>query len=318
MNWAILIDAIKDRDTAIKQIDFNDFNLYDREKVLDSNSNCLSYSSKLCAYSNVCNPADYVAYGMGLKVELVSEATLHMICKTRYNRMYAHMISRLSEGGEGVRAEAGYYFQLIALTALTQLTEFVVRDVNFPIPLPSAAIRRNQYLYRFTVGLGRISPSRQDVITEITNCAAVNNNGLAAFNPAVSSTSAAAKRSHDLAFPVGGAPVVAGPVNRTLFYAPAGYANIDAFDAVNRGYQFTISGSHSIQYDAMRTFLTSIHASAQNPFHLFVGVPQDIFDSWISPQTLSKANPPPLTAANRTYINNRVRQYVIRIPNTLN
>jgi len=136
--------------------------------------------------------------------------------------------------------------------------------------------------------------------------------------PAVRTTSAASKRacgnSDNVQAQYSPLPVPPGPVTRTLLYSEVNVPNVDAFDQRNRGYQFSVGTRHEIDVASMYTMLIDRGCNAKNPFHLFLAVPQDIFDECIHAVALNTDNVPPPTNDQRAFVNGAVHQYVISIP----
>lgn len=226
--------------------------------------------------------------------------------------MYAHMESLLAGG---LNKEAEYYFQLLGRTALTRCTVMVARDLNFTGKVTAKA-KKHQYLRRLDLPLGRIAPVADLLATAAALPApSTGEIGLThwvSHGPGVK-TATATKRAHEASTHVSLPPPLSMPVQRTLWYSEEYFPNVNAFDQRNRGYQFTLNSTPHIQYTPMVSMLNTLDCTPVMPFHLFLAVPQDSFDKWLSAQEVQKSDLSVLTDADKAFIATPVRQYVVRI-----
>ncbi len=317
--------ALTARDEAIGKVNnFRTFNLANLSLLLVTGApgTVDFYTSKLCSYRNDADPSDYDDYHHRAEVVINSPGTLVAICRVHYNVMYAHMVYLLAEN---MQEEAKVYCALLGRIALTTCAVMVVRDLRFN-GTPNADQRRTRYLRQLTLPMGQIAPPCADLLVASAALPA-GGSGVTPFPAAVRSAfaaSAANKRARDdsvqAQFP--SLPVLPGPVTRTLLYSEVNVLNVDAFDQRNRGYQFSVKTRREIDVASMYTMLIDRGCNAENPFHLFLAVPQDIFDDCIHAVALNTDNVPPPThdkptIGQRTYVNSAVHQYVLRIPKSI-
>eukprot|EP00598_Pedospumella_elongata_P009229 CAMPEP_0185002044 /NCGR_PEP_ID=MMETSP1098-20130426/72756_1 /TAXON_ID=89044 /ORGANISM="Spumella elongata, Strain CCAP 955/1" /LENGTH=440 /DNA_ID=CAMNT_0027529461 /DNA_START=240 /DNA_END=1562 /DNA_ORIENTATION=- len=309
-SWHTLLAAIDVRNEAIARIEnFKVFNLANLSLLIASGrqETVDHYTSKLCSYRNNADPNNYLTYHYKFNVEINSWGTLVAICRTHYKAMYEHMTSLLEQNRAD---EAGFYFELLGRTALTMCTVMVARDLRF-VGNPLVLVRRHQYLRRLRLPLGRIAPPSVNLLADVLELPLAAPADLEPF-PANTTTRTAGKRALDDCIPVlAHEPPV--PTERDLL-STEGNIPVKAFDKRNRGFQFTVDKTRNMEFTPMETLLNGLGCSAEQPLHLFLAVPQEIFDSWVHTQSLVKTTGPPLTPENRAFINNRVHQYVIRIP----
>lgn len=312
-SWFLVHKAIEARNHAIRSIDFRKFDLSNLPMDIVGSPNAVEdYTSKLCVYFNDTDPSIYHQYLISTKVKLASNLLLYKIVMLRYEDMFRHLKSLYDE--KESRSGAGFYFQLIGRIALTERPSFVVRDLNLYKDLPRS--RKHESLFTMRLELGTVAPPEHDLLSRVMDLAH-STFQLTQF-PSTDGEADQPQSIDDIIAACDAEVHSTDAVrSRWLYYTSSNFANIDAFDGKNRGYQFTVSSTHKMRTAQMIPFLDAVGATRENPFHLFLAVPDYIFPSVTTTQTLEGTKKNPLTDAIRADIDARVRQYIIRIPSVL-
>lgn len=312
--WSTLLAALVARDEAIAKVcNFKVFNIANLSRLIATGApgSVDYYTSKLCSYRNNADPSNYSAYHHRVEVVINSPGTLVAICRVHYSAMYQHMMYLMAQNN---LADAKFYCALLGRIVLTTCKVMVVRDLLF-VGNPKADQKRSRYLRQLTVPIGRIAPPRANLLAAVAELP-VGGSGVTPFEADVRTVFSAEKRVHDSNLDVQYPPPPPVPVTRTLLYSGANTPNVDAFDQRNRGYQFSVKTRCEIEVSSMVTMLNNLGCNAENPFHLFLAVPQDIFEDCINAQALYTDVPPP-TGEDSAFVNAAVLQYVIRLPKSI-
>jgi hypothetical protein len=293
--------------------DFDKFSyLREAKNLSTSDPDTRYYANTLLTYHNTTDPReDEFNYEAGTEVRAISPGTLLCIGWERYHAMYAHMTELIAEETYPSTKRAVNFFEILARAALAEIPILIVRDLN-AAAAAKPATRKSAFLYHLHLDRAAVVPVA-DTEGRLLSLPG-GDSGLQALP---SGLLTAIKRTQAMidAVEMPEYPRTR-PATRQLYYSEATCPVLHAFDQRNRGYRFTLSESHVIQYTPVVALLDRLGCSPEQPFHLFLAVPQGRFDTWTRLPTLvrSEAGAVDLTAEEVAAFYERVRVYVVRIP----
>jgi hypothetical protein len=324
---AKVIGAVKKQKTAVQKMTDVALEraLGDGVKLIAEDDGAVTlYSSALFAYFNSAEPAMYDEYCEATQTRPVSVSVENQIAEVAYRRLYAQL-EKLQVDGQ--HAEAGYQLEILGRVALARGGSFLVRELAKKAEVTTLHLLSAHGGIHPTINLDtdwvRLAPCHaapavlpgHHAPTAVPASSAeplCDSPGITPADPVNRIVSSRLNHGDNT-----GSSSDVLPDRTMLFSLNKRYPNFDVVDAKLRGYNFTVSMSHSIAYSSLVERLDYLGATAENPLYLYFCVPEKAFREGFKSAQALKVNKVNVSQELADAASSRLRQFVLLIPASL-